>query len=74
MRKILIFTFTMLATTAVAQTNIEKKPVEREGFVFGLGLGAGALSLTTNDTSTLAFSTTLPILKLGTCSTKGLLY
>lgn len=65
MCKVLIFTLTMMATTAFAQADFEKKPVEREGFVFGLGLGAGTLTLNTNDTTKVAFSKTLPNIKVG---------
>lgn len=65
MRKILILTLIMMETTAFAQTKFEKKPVERKGFVIGVGLGAGTLTLNTNDSTKVAFSTTLPNIKVG---------
>lgn len=65
MRKILILILTIMANYTFAQTNLEKKPVERKGFVIGIGLGAGVLSLNTNDTTNVAFSTTLPNIKVG---------
>ena len=65
MRKVLIITFVIIANYTFAQTNIDNKPVERNGFVFGVGIGAGALILNTNDTTKVAFSTTLPNIKVG---------
>ncbi len=65
MRTILILALVMMVNYTVAQTNSDKKPVERKGFVFGVGLGAGALTLNTNDTTTVSFSTTLPNIKVG---------
>lgn len=65
MRKILIITLAIMANHTFAQINVDKKPIERKGFVIGLGLGAGILSLNTNDTTSLAFSTTLPNIKVG---------
>lgn len=43
----------------------QKSDIERKGFVFGGGLGAGSLTLNTNDTTTNAFSTTIPNIKVG---------
>ncbi len=65
MREILIFALTIMVNYTFAQTNLDKRPVERKGFVIGIGLGAGALSLCTNDTTEIAFSTTLPNIKVG---------
>jgi hypothetical protein len=65
MRKILILTLAILVNHIVAQTSLDNKPTERKGFVISLGLGAGLLTLNTNDTSKVAFSTTLPNIKLG---------
>lgn len=65
MRKILILTLTIMVNYTFAQTNLDKKQVERKGFVIGIGLGAGALTLNTNDTIQTSFSTTLPNIKVG---------
>jgi hypothetical protein len=65
MRKFLILTFTIMANYTFAQVDLDYKPVERKGIVIGLGLGAGALTLNTNDTSNVSFSTTLPNIKIG---------
>ncbi|MBK8056168.1 MAG: hypothetical protein IPK35_23570 [Saprospiraceae bacterium] len=72
MRKILIITLTFVANFTFAQTNLNKKPIERKGFVFGVGLGAGALTLNTNDTTKVNFSTTLPNIKVGFMASKKL--
>lgn len=65
MRKVLIITLTIITNYTFAQTNLETNPVGRKGFMVGVGLGAGTLSLNTNDTSKLTFSTTLPNIKVG---------
>ncbi|PCJ37858.1 MAG: hypothetical protein COA99_12395 [Moraxellaceae bacterium] len=65
MRKILILTLTLIANYTFAQTNLEHKQIERKGFVIGLGLGAGVLTLNTNNTTNVTFSTTLPNIKVG---------
>lgn len=65
MHKIQILAFIILANSTLAQTNLNKMPVERKGFIIGIGLGAGALTLNTNDTTKVAFSTTLPNIKVG---------
>jgi hypothetical protein len=65
MRKFLILTLTIMANYTFAQVDLNNKPIERKGFVIGLGLGAGALTLNTNDTTNVSFSTTLPNLKIG---------
>ncbi len=72
MQKLLIITLTLLTINTFAQTNLEKKPIERKGFLFGVGLGAGALKLDTNDTTKVAFSTTLPNIKVGFMAGKRL--
>jgi hypothetical protein len=65
MRKILILTLTIMANYSFAQTILDDKPMERKGFVIGVGLGAGVLTLNTNDTTNVSFSTTLPNIKIG---------
>jgi len=72
MRNLLIITLTLLTINSFAQTNLEKKPIERIGFVIGVGFGAGALKLNTNDTTKVAFSTTLPNIKVGFMASKRL--
>ena len=65
MRKILFLTLTILVNLSFAQTNVDKKPIEREGFIFGIGLGRGTLTLNTNDTIQTSFTPTLPNIKVG---------
>ncbi|MCB0844441.1 MAG: hypothetical protein KDE26_14400, partial [Bacteroidetes bacterium] len=65
MRKILFLTLTILVNLSFAQTNLEKNPVERKGFVIGLGIGGGTLTLNTNDTTQTSFAPTLPNIKVG---------
>ncbi|MEZ4847517.1 MAG: hypothetical protein R3B93_02555 [Bacteroidia bacterium] len=65
MRKILFLTLTILVNFSFAQTNLEKNPVERKGFVIGLGIGGGTLTLNTNDTTQTSFAPTLPNIKVG---------
>ncbi|NQX81281.1 MAG: hypothetical protein HRT66_04715 [Flavobacteriaceae bacterium] len=65
MRKILILTLTLIANYTFAQTNLEQKKTDRKGFFIGLGLGAGVLTLNTNDSIKVSFSTTLPNIKVG---------
>lgn len=72
MRKILILTLTIMVNYTFAQTNLDKKPFDRKGFVIGLGLGAGALTLNTNDTTKVGFSTTFPNIKVGYMLSKRL--
>jgi hypothetical protein len=55
----------LTANLSIAQINFKNKPIERKGIVFGIGLGAGALTLNTNDTAQITFSTTIPNLKIG---------
>ena len=56
---------TILASTTLAQTQINETPTTQKGFMIGIGLGAGVLSLKTNTISQAAFSTTLPNIKVG---------
>ena len=65
MRTLILILLTITTNYSFAQTNLDKKPIERKGFVVGLGLGAGVLSLNTNDTLNVLFSTTLPNIKIG---------
>lgn len=65
MRLILIFICLPLFNALYGQSNDEQNTIQRKGFVFGVGLGAGSLTLNTNDTTTNAFSTTLPNIKVG---------
>lgn len=65
MRKILILTLVIMANSAFAQTISVKKPIERKGFIVGLGVGTGLLNINTNDTDNVAFSITLPNIKIG---------
>jgi hypothetical protein len=65
MQKIIIIILAIMANFTIAQSNAEKKLFERKGFIFGVGLGAGALTLNTNDTTKVSFSTTLPNIKVG---------
>ena len=65
MRKIVFFILLIMANYSFSQTKSDKKPIERKGFVMGFGLGAGVLTLNTNDTLCVNFSTTLPNIKLG---------
>ena len=65
MRKILILALTIIANYTFAQTDLDKNPFERKGFVIGVGIGAGALTLNANDTIHTDFSTTLPNIKVG---------
>ena len=65
MRNLLLLTLMLCANIAWAQNNTDRKQAERHGFVFGVGLGAGALSLNTNDSNKIHFSTSLPNIKLG---------
>ena len=65
MRNLLIIAIILLANCTYAQTLIEKNNVERKGFVIGVGLGGGALTLNTNDTLQVAFSGSLPNIKIG---------
>lgn len=46
-------------------SQVNETITQRKGIVFGLGLGAGVLSLNTNDTLSVTFSTTLPNIKFG---------
>jgi hypothetical protein len=65
MRKILIIALTIITNFTFSQTNLDKKSIERKGFILGLGVGAGTLSLNAYDTSNVSFSTTLPNIKVG---------
>lgn len=65
MQKILTLILTIMANYTFAQTNLDTKPVERKGFIIGVGLGAGVLTLNTNDTTKVSFSTTFPNIKIG---------
>lgn len=65
MRNILLIALTVWSINSFAQTNSGNKPFERKGFTIGLGVGGGVLTLNTNDTATVAFSTTLPNIKVG---------
>lgn len=72
MRNLLFVALTLLAVNSFAQNNTERKTFERKGFLIGIGLGAGALTLNTNNTTNLAFSTTLPNIKIGYMASKRL--
>lgn len=65
MRTILMLSFSIILNYTFAQTTLDKKPIERKGFVIGVGIGAGALSLNTNGTTKVTFSTTFPNIKVG---------
>jgi hypothetical protein len=65
MRKLLFIILIVIANNTFAQTNLSKKPIDREGFIVGFGLGAGSLTLKSNDQTDISFSTTLPNIKLG---------
>ena len=64
MRKLFIIILIIMASYTFAQTNLNNK-IERKGFIYGIGFGAGVLTLKTNDTITVAFSPTLPNIKVG---------
>lgn len=65
MHKAMLIVLTLITSSLFSQTDLDKKPIERKGFIAGLGIGAGVLSLNSNDTSTLTFSATLPNIKVG---------
>lgn len=65
MRLTLIFICLLLFNVLYGQSSDEQNSIQRKGFVFGVGFGAGSLTLNTNDTTTNAFSTTLPNIKVG---------
>jgi len=72
MRKLIFVLLAITTTCSFGQTSLYKQPIEKNGFIFGLGLGAGVLSLNTNDTLNVSFSTTLPNIKVGYMVTKRL--
>jgi hypothetical protein len=65
MRLTLIFICFLLFNTLYGQSSEGNNTFQRQGVVFGVGLGAGSLTLNTNDTTSNAFSTTLPNIKVG---------
>ena len=65
MRKIVFIALAITANFTYSQPNLNLQSPENKGFSIGIGIGAGALSLTTNDTNQVSFSTTLPNLKIG---------
>ena len=65
MRTLLIIMLVVFANFTFAQSEMENKPVERKGFIFGLGMGVGSLSLNTNDSLTSTITMTIPNIKVG---------
>jgi hypothetical protein len=65
MRNLLIITLIVLTNYTFAQTTTESRSSERNGFFIGVGIGAGSLTLKTNDTTNISFSTTIPNIKVG---------
>lgn len=65
MRSTFIILLVCLFNSSWAQIHSENKLFERKGFMFGVGLGMGSLTLKTNDTIDVSFSTTLPNIKIG---------
>ena len=63
MRSLILLLLVCPINSVFAQNEANK--IEHKGFLIGVGLGAGTLSLTTNDTTTLSFSTSLPNIKVG---------
>lgn len=60
-----LFITSLLLLMVFAANAQQKNSPEKKGFTLGLGVGIGALSLNTNDTIAVKFSTTLPNIKIG---------
>ncbi len=65
MQKLFIFIAISLTNWMHAQSKSTGSSFERNGFIVGFGLGAGTLTLLTNDTVSVNFSSSLPNIKLG---------
>lgn len=66
MRSFFIFLLLFIfRETILAQGGAAAVPFQRKGLFLGMGFGAGTLQLSANDTSTKAFSFSIPNIKIG---------
>ena len=65
MRYFLFLLFIFSSVNSFAQNDSLSNHAEPHGFFIGIGIGGGHLRLSTNDTVSSVFSTTLPNIKIG---------